>query len=373
MPIRFRCRRCNVLLSISSRKAGSEINCPKCSVAQTVPAADATASDETLNDAQLPAAEEMPPAPVTAQPAAKATFSNKPPLVAREPAPAPSETPATEEATADGPLTVMVYEAVLEPDETPAPVPQSPTAVASPAEALPAAPEEPVTKSEAAPPESLAADLPLMPLPAPATPVPGGMILYRRRTLYIHGMLFVLLALVGFGAGYWIGRGNATLKLQVEHEEAVRNRVMVEGLLTWLPEPQVKAPDENAVVIALPEGKAPPKLIPMVGLRSVDPPPDESHKGVRAIKELGGDYTRTDAKGAFAIVVPDQGRYRLLIISRHAGRKGDPFSQDADMAEIGGYFQSPELLIGRYKYRWTSEELKPGFNAIEFSFGQDGK
>ena len=37
MPIQFRCFRCNQAMSIATRKAGTQITCPKCSMTQTVP------------------------------------------------------------------------------------------------------------------------------------------------------------------------------------------------------------------------------------------------------------------------------------------------------------------------------------------------
>jgi hypothetical protein len=37
MPIRFRCRHCNQLMGIAHRKAGAQVNCPKCGGAVIVP------------------------------------------------------------------------------------------------------------------------------------------------------------------------------------------------------------------------------------------------------------------------------------------------------------------------------------------------
>ncbi|HJZ57892.1 MAG TPA: hypothetical protein VKE74_23245 [Gemmataceae bacterium] len=40
MPVRFRCPHCNRLLGIARRKAGTQINCPQCGLALTVPVQD---------------------------------------------------------------------------------------------------------------------------------------------------------------------------------------------------------------------------------------------------------------------------------------------------------------------------------------------
>jgi hypothetical protein len=44
--------------------------------------------------------------------------------------------------------------------------------------------------------------------------MPSGTILYRRRTLYIHGLLFLLLAVGAFAAGYFVGKGDAMRQFQ---------------------------------------------------------------------------------------------------------------------------------------------------------------
>ncbi len=45
MPVQFRCSACRGKLSISRRKAGSQVDCPKCGQSLTVPTGDAMAED----------------------------------------------------------------------------------------------------------------------------------------------------------------------------------------------------------------------------------------------------------------------------------------------------------------------------------------
>lgn len=92
MSIRFYCRRCRQLLAISSRKAGAEIDCPKCGQSQRVPAADPgalAALGNALEDVDVPqmlgqpdpGSIRPPPAPPRVDPLAP------PPQAASAPAP----------------------------------------------------------------------------------------------------------------------------------------------------------------------------------------------------------------------------------------------------------------------------------------------
>src|SRR5438105_2890395 len=44
MPVRFLCTECRRLLSVSKRKVGSQVKCPKCQAAITVPAVEEAAA-----------------------------------------------------------------------------------------------------------------------------------------------------------------------------------------------------------------------------------------------------------------------------------------------------------------------------------------
>jgi phage FluMu protein Com len=53
MPIRFRCRHCNQLLGIARRKAGCEVECPRCKKHITVPNEERAATEQAANEAPL--------------------------------------------------------------------------------------------------------------------------------------------------------------------------------------------------------------------------------------------------------------------------------------------------------------------------------
>ncbi len=319
MPIRFHCKRCERLLGIASRKVGSEIECPKCGLAQTVPSEEAAAVAVALRS--------------------------------RRNRSVPMD---TEEG-------FTVYDEAPEPVEIPPK--QPPRSSPAPPVAHEAPPPPPVSESGRA---RQSAD-------APGHAVPGGMILFPRRTLYVQGVLVVVLALVFFVAGYFIGRGNATFQLALEHEAALRERTLVEGHLYYRPEPQRLAGDERAVVVALPAAKTPEAPMTIHGIRPQDPEPPGMLRSLRLLEELGGVYTRANADGRFDMIVPDQGEYYILIISRNVGRPSDAAPDEADLFEIGRYFTMPERLISRYKYRWAKYEVHGGMPPIEVDFGEDGR
>ena len=308
MPIRFHCHRCNQLLSISSRKTGSEIECPKCGYSQVVPNQEAAAAAMAMNH------------------------------FAKDHDDAESSSP------------VVVY------DDPAAPIEDS-----QPAHVQAAAPKTPAS--------------PVASLPSPVgqydrgRPVPSGMILYPRRTLYVQGLLLLILFVVGFGSGYLIGRGGAADGQP--DEEAAKERILIQGNLVYDRDSGRPAGDRSAVIIALPQGKFPKSKIPFQGIRPQDSP-DESNKSVRMIRQLGGEYARADASGDFSMVVPDRGKYHLLIVSSHAARPEGADPDEVDLIEMEPYFSTAKLLIGRCKYRWTLRQIDD-HDTIDHDFGRNGQ
>ncbi len=345
MPIRFHCKRCEQLLGIASRKVGSDIECPKCGFSQTVPTEEAAAVAMALrtarggsNSVEAPAdfaVYDDAPEPVEVLSPRGKKRGRREATPASEPSAAPAQ-PS---------------------DQDPRSAKKAPPA-AKPPEAGP-----PVAKPE----DAQEPDEPTGPA------VPGGMVLFPRRTLYVQGVLVTVLALVFFGTGYFMGRGSATLELELQHEETLRQRTLVEGRLVYRPEPQRVAGDEGAVIIALPTDAAPDTPLTVHGIRPQDPNPPQSLQSLRLLDELGGAYTRANAEGHFDMIVPDQGDYYILLISRNAGRPRGTDPDEADLLEIGRYFTMPERLISRYKYRWEKHEVHGGMLPIEIDFGEEGR
>jgi len=310
------------MLGIASRKAGSEITCPKCGVMQVVPNEEAAAAALVMNQSTKP------------EPALPEAEN----LVVYDDQPAAIETPRPRRSkTGPGPI--------------------------------------PIPASARAPQQHAQEELPDD--AQPGEPVPYGMILFPRRTLYVQAGLFLVLAAVAFASGYFIGRGDANYQVQVEQEEAAREQVPVRGTLVCKMDDGQVVGDEDAVIIALPEEKRPEEKLSLRDIRPRDavanPIPDPPPKNVRLIRELGGEYARANAKGEFFMVLPDQGVYRVLIISAHALRPDGSNIDEIDAEEIGMYFDLVEQQIGRQQYRWTKEEINVGFNPIEIEFDQVGQ
>lgn len=317
MPIRFHCKRCHQMLGIASRKAGSDIKCPKCGIMQVVPSEEAAAAAMVMNQSSTPEA--------AVQEIGNLVVYDDQPAVIETPRPRRSETGA-------GPI----------------PIPASIRA-----------------------PQPLSGDA-LSAEPLSGEPVPRGMVLFARRTLYVQAALFLVLGVVAFSLGYFIGRGDANYQAQVEQEEEAREQVPIRGTLVCKMEDGQVVADEDAVIIALPDGKRPQKKLSLADIRPRDPVlnpiPDPPPRNVRLIRELGGQYARADAKGEFFMVLPDQGVYRVLIISARATRPKGANFDEIDAEEIGEYFDLVEGHIDRQQYRWTKEEINVGFSPIEIEF-----
>jgi phage FluMu protein Com len=310
MSIRFYCKRCNQLLGIASRKAGSEIDCPKCGLVLVVPTEEAAAAALALG--------RLAPSPVVAEDLSRFVVDDDDPT-AIEPA-SPQAGQAEQPTGRDG-AGAGLLDTVPEP-------------------------------------------------PAPGVPVPKDMILFPRRTFYVHGVLFVLLAAVAFGAGYWIGRGDAGFHRELEQEEAAHERMLLQGTIVYDPGTGQPAPDRSAVIVAVPEGKLPERPWSFQGVRPQDdPPPSADHATLRGIEALGGCYERAGVDGKFNLVLPREGMYRLLVVSAHAARPTDQRINADDLAAINRYFQLGEHLIGRSKYQWTVVRVDRGTNPIEIDFG----
>lgn len=95
MPIQFRCTTCNQLLSISRKKAGVEILCPKCTTLTRVPQLPSAGDDEPVAEKPAPpkaAAKPSPaPPPKREEPVRREVAETRPPVeprVARPPVPA---------------------------------------------------------------------------------------------------------------------------------------------------------------------------------------------------------------------------------------------------------------------------------------------
>ena len=311
MPIRFRCKKCRQILGIATRKAGTEIGCPKCGVSQVVPSEEAALAALAMDQFATP--------PETAGAFSELVVYDDEPKVIESPRFHRGKTAGTpRRGTSDSSDTIV---------------------------------------------------------PLPGEPVPCDMILYSRRTLYTHGVLFAVLTVAAFALGYLIGRTAKVSEVQQEQAEAARQAVTIEGTLTYQTGGGTVQADQDAVIIVLPETKKPWEkkiLVQDIGPGSPLPgeEPDKVPAAVREIGKLGGAYARADDKGEFSVVVPDQGDYFVLLISAHARRPPRSQIHQLHLERLGYYFTMPEGLIGTYAYDWKPTLVNVGLNPIKHTFGE---
>ena len=205
-------------------------------------------------------------------------------------------------------------------------------------------------------------------------------ILLPRRTIYLQGILFVVVGLLALSMGFLIGRGGVMengSNGEGASDSTAADPVLIEGNLTFETENGETRPDHNAVIIVLPEGldvdnQQPDRRIPSPGIRPLDSPPPKNYGSLLQIVEMGGCYTRADKDGSFSLVLPDSGRYHLLLISRGARRPdGSPVDAD-DLEFLTKHFRRPNYLVGEQEYRLSLEKFE-GRARIEHVFGSSGK
>jgi len=207
------------------------------------------------------------------------------------------------------------------------------------------------------------------PQPSRLAPVPSDKILLPRRMLYVEAVLYVTIALAAFGLGYLTGRGGWSAAGNEDAE--VRNRVAVEGRVSWRMSNGAVRGDSGAAVIVLPADKSPAKRLPIAGLRPGDPLPAAGDATSAALAELGGGMARADASGVFRFFVPAAGRYRILVIS--PGTKGQPAKplEQPEDSELEKYFDAPVGFWQQCRCGWCTQDFRHDAAArLTFEFSE---
>lgn len=367
MAIRFYCQNCHQLLSIGSRKAGTEIRCPKCSIPQRVP-------HESV-PLQLP-----PGASSLSEEASVAAILKDLGMMCvhdeqslddspREIGKAATGAPFADQAP---PLSLDI-DLLLDtsPESTieapPVQRTRQPESLVSVA-ALPSAAakrqrldwDSPSITEISAPPRAYAQ---------------SG--LSRSQWVLVAGA-FVGIAIGMFFLGYLLGR-RVERHNQSENATPARGAagesVLLNGTVIFDNGLGQNSADSGAIVFALPEGKFPKEAIVTEGLRPGDPAPGEKTPGAEAIKTLGGAVARVDANGSFRMTLPARGAYRILIISNHVNRPPAVEISDGDLTAIQKYFSWADVLIGYRKYAWSplvvDRNAKP--QPIHHDFGRNAE
>ena len=103
--------------------------------------------------------------------------------------------------------------------------------------------------------------------------------------------------------------------------------------------------------IALPQGRIPQSSLPITGLQPGSQNTAATQASVAAIRALGGVFARAESDGILAAVLPREGRYYLLMISKNVMRSENEPILDRDLVKMKQYFAEPEALIGAKQVR----------------------
>ncbi len=325
MPIRFQCDGCHQRLSIARRKAGAQIVCPTCGQTQTVPSEN---GDSGLIDSLI-----------------------------------------EKDSSSSGEIRPDLGAESL-PDEAAIPVPPLLPAVKKTIDTAPSirlVPKEPATAdrdsaSTAATATRLAAAVALGGL-LPGVD-PGG----RRHWRVCRGLLPGPAGRLGVASPTLPRRGRAATAPRDGFRD---EEVLLQGRMLWMPTFGQAAGDGQSVLLLLPRDKTAGQSLPIKGLRPTDEPAEDESSS-QQIKSLGGIYARAAADGTVAAVLPREGRYYLLLISRNTLRPKEQSIRAKDLAEMKQYFAEAERLVGDQKYVWKETEVRVGHPPIEYDFGLDG-
>ena len=361
MPVEFSCQKCRRRLSVTQRKRGAVVNCPKCGQPNVVP----QERPDSPSDAMAALAKAA-----TAQPAIPEilVFDDVPELIAQqESAAIPSVSASLSAAASSQTPSAKPFEFAAAGGET-AGAPAKPEQ-AGPPLAPPTPWMNPVERS--APSVSRVAEGSALYKPRPLDAL---LVLSRRAVYALAGLLFGL-SLLAFTAGFLIGRGRRPAPLEAADADASSHSepVALEGGVIYSAAPGQYKPDAGAVAIALPIDQVPEKKLPAAGLRPGGDDESVSTPTAIALAATGGAVAWANREGDFQLVVPQPGEYLLLVISRHAKRPAAKAIAKQDLDPLKPYFADAAGLIGPDKYSLSRRRIVGGAAPLNQDFGLDGK
>jgi hypothetical protein len=355
MPVQFVCQQCRQKLSVSQRKRGAVVSCPKCGCENRVP-------DESAAPAAMASLAASPP-DYAAIPEV-VVFDDIPAIIAQQErivSPPPSQSASSTVVTSAAPAV------------SPPPAPPGWAAASAPITSAP------ITTTPAASSPAGVQTAPVHAAPRAADvmarlksrPEDALLLLSRRAVYALAGLLFGV-ALLGFAAGYLIGRGRPGAAIaggEEAAETAAADPVALEGSLIYSASPGQYQPDAEALVLALPVEKRPTEKLSLTAATVSN----ADAAAANAVHGLGGAFVHANSDGEFQLVVPRSGDYYLLLVSKHVKRAADKPIEVAVLHELGAYLANPSELIGAYKYVWSQRRLAGAPAPVTEDFGADGK
>jgi hypothetical protein len=192
---------------------------------------------------------------------------------------------------------------------------------------------------------------------APAAPggdLESDVIAVPRFILYLQGGLLAAVALVSFAIGLLAGGAYSGSRPAPAEQRAC----LIEGTINYATDDR-NLPDQGAVIAVIPQGMLQPdEKAPVAGLRPADTIPNENHRGLAILRELGGAYARSDDEGHFQVRVPNRGRFLVLVISQARELQSLDEISTADLLKLGAIFDDAAELVGRQRYQLTMENVR---------------
>ncbi len=249
MPVQFVCSRCHRRLSVSQRKAGTTVACPKCGHPNLVPGAAIEISGAAAVDTK------------GLEPQGEASSSVS--ALVTEPS-----MPQQNVVGLPSNLDVPAFDDVLQliSDQPSSVVPPAPAAAPWPAPVEAAPSVAPVPPPPPPPPPIPTASTFEPALPASSSTSARGtarrrvgrgngtVLLITRKTIYAQAALMGGMVLLAFVAGFAIGRSGRSVT-KSSTARAADEPVPLEGYVLYALTPGESLPDAGATVMALPVGK----------------------------------------------------------------------------------------------------------------------
>ncbi|QDU63772.1 hypothetical protein Pan216_46530 [Planctomycetes bacterium Pan216] len=353
-------------MGIARRKAGTEINCPRCGAENIVPYEDEfeapNAASEQESDVE--AIEEEQPAESSREEAPAPSIlerSDFDSLLEGSPRPRPSKRSRPTTTAAAAASTTL---------ERPEPKTPRPQATPKPKEK-----SEPVSTEAPAP---LPGDASLL-APPPSEPTQG-----RTVSVMIFAVSLVVALVVGVVFGRYVvpSRSVSTASVNEAPSESEPEDPAVEDLGPELPpeeQPKVRgtiqyakdgveAGDVGSTVVVFPSGKKPNVRIEALGLRPQDQ--QLQHKpGLDQLRQWGGDIGYVGDDGQFEVSVSRPGPYHILFLSKNSEPSPDQQLFPSEAAMLGQFFADVDTLLADRQFLIVHRRFeKSGSQNVNFVF-----
>jgi hypothetical protein len=180
-------------------------------------------------------------------------------------------------------------------------------------------------------------------------PIARWIIFFQAGLLGITATTFFVFGLM---VGNFTASGSATTQSSANPSSTASyvNDCKISGQVT-IQKRNKKEPDTGAVVILLPEDARPeekqdPSLIMPERFVPLDNP------AIEAIHESGGAVVRADRRGEFQVLVDQNRKYVLLVISKNKPNHPDRELTKKQIAMIGTFFSPVEKLVQGKEIFW---------------------